>query len=90
MSEHYPECPLYNHDHCKELYSPILCAIVRKDKTCLRKIKRPKDQKTEMVAISAIVSRGLHEKVKAYCATNKITIQSLVIDALQDKLFGSS
>ena len=90
MSEHYPECPLYNHNHCKALYGPDLCAIVRKDKTCLRKIKRPKEQKTEVVSISAIVSRGLHEKVKAFCATNKITIQSLITNVLQDKLSGSS
>ena len=58
MSEHYPECPLYNHNNCKELCSPNLCAIVRKDKTCLRKIKGPKEQKTEMVSISAIVSKN--------------------------------
>lgn len=90
MSEHYPECPLYNHNHCKDLNSPNFCAIVRKDKTCSRKINRPKEQKTKMVSISAIVSRGLHEKAKAYCATNKITIRSLVIGALQDKLSGIS
>ena len=90
MSEHYPECPLYNHNHCKKLYGPNLCAIVRKDKTCIRKIKRPKEHKTETVSISSIVSRGLHKKVKEYCATNKITIQSLIIDVLQGKLSGSS
>jgi hypothetical protein len=39
MSKKYPECPLYNHDSCKELHNPKLCAMVRKDKTCLRKIK---------------------------------------------------
>jgi hypothetical protein len=35
MSKKYPECPLYNHDTCKELYNQKVCAIVRKDKTCL-------------------------------------------------------
>jgi hypothetical protein len=88
MSEHYPECPLYNHNNCKAIYSPHLCAIVRRDKTCLKKIKLPKKQKTEMVSISAIVSKKLHEKVKAYCAANKITIKSFIVDALRDKLSG--
>ena len=38
MSKHHPECPMYNHDTCKELYSQKVCAIVRKDKTCLKKL----------------------------------------------------
>jgi hypothetical protein len=39
VSETYSECPLYNHANCREYYNPKLCAIVRKDKTCLRKRK---------------------------------------------------
>jgi hypothetical protein len=39
-TEKYPECPLVNHSNCRELHSPKLCAIVRKDKTCLRRIIR--------------------------------------------------
>ena len=39
MSGAYPECPLFDHNHCREYYNPKLCAIVRKDKTCLRKRK---------------------------------------------------
>ena len=40
MSKKYPECPLVKHDNCKDLYSPKLCAIVRKDKICLRKLPK--------------------------------------------------
>ena len=40
MSKMYPECPLYNHDNCKDLHNPTLCAIVRKDKKCLKKNPR--------------------------------------------------
>jgi hypothetical protein len=40
MSKKHPECPLVNHSNCRELHSPKLCAIIRKDKICLRKIKR--------------------------------------------------
>ena len=47
MSEKYPECPLYNHDNCKEFYSQKLCAVVREDKKCLRELrKRVKKKKT--------------------------------------------
>ena len=46
MSKKYPECPLYNHDNCRELHNPKLCAIVRKDKACLKTLhksaKKPK------------------------------------------------
>jgi len=45
MSKKYPECPLYNHDNCKELYNPKLCAIVRKDKKCLKKQQKLKNKK---------------------------------------------
>ena len=37
MSKKHPECPLYNHDNCKEIHNPKLCAIVREDKECLKK-----------------------------------------------------
>lgn len=37
MSKTYPECPLYNHNTCKELHNPKFCAVVREDKTCLKK-----------------------------------------------------
>ena len=37
MSKKYPECPLYNHSSCKDIDNPELCAIVRKDKVCLKK-----------------------------------------------------
>ena len=47
MSKQYPERPLYNHDNCRDLHSKKLCAIVRKDKKCLRKLQKSakKDKK---------------------------------------------
>jgi hypothetical protein len=42
MSKKYPECPLYNHDSCKEIHNPKLCAVVRGDKVCLKKHKKSK------------------------------------------------
>jgi hypothetical protein len=40
MSKQYPECPLFNHENCKELHNRKVCAIVRKDKACLRNIPK--------------------------------------------------
>ena len=40
MSEQYSECPMYNHNHCKEIHKRKLCAIVREDKKCLRKLNK--------------------------------------------------
>ena len=37
MSKQRPECPLYNHNNCKYLDDPKVCAIVRDDKSCLKK-----------------------------------------------------
>ena len=45
MSKKYPECPLYNHSNCRELHNPKLCAIVRKDKICLKKHQKAKPKK---------------------------------------------
>ena len=42
MSKKYPECPMYNHDNCREFYNPKLCAVVKADKICLRKKGNPK------------------------------------------------
>ena len=67
MSKHFPECPLYNHNNCRELHNPKICAVVRKDKVCLRKlqksrkahaefkeaVKRIKDQKPKLAALVA-------------------------------------
>ena len=47
MSKTYPECPLYNHNTCKELHNPRLCAIVKKDKKCLKKKGKPKPRPKE-------------------------------------------
>jgi hypothetical protein len=43
MSKKYPECPLYNHNNCKQLHNPEICAIIRIDNRCLR--DRPKFRK---------------------------------------------
>ena len=40
MSRKHPECLLYNHDTCRDLDNPKLCAIVRKDKACLKKLHK--------------------------------------------------
>ena len=40
MSKQYPECPLYNHVNCREIDNKKVCAIVRKDKKCLRKLHK--------------------------------------------------
>ena len=46
MSQQYPECPLYNHATCKELDNPKLCALVKKDRICLKKrFKQRKNKK---------------------------------------------
>jgi hypothetical protein len=44
MSKQHPECPLYNHATCKELHNPKLCAIIRDDKTCLKKQQKGKKE----------------------------------------------
>jgi len=51
MSKKYPECPLVNHSNCRELLNPTLCAIVRKDKACLKKKgkSKPKSKNKEKV-----------------------------------------
>jgi hypothetical protein len=36
MSKKYPECPLYNHDNCKQFHNSKVCAVIREDDTCLR------------------------------------------------------
>jgi hypothetical protein len=44
MSKHHPECPQYNHDNCKELHNQKVCAIVRKDKTCLKEFSKTRNK----------------------------------------------
>jgi len=45
MSKKYAECPLYNHDNCKDFCNPRLCAVVREDKICIKKAKETECQK---------------------------------------------
>ena len=40
MSKKYPECPLSNHNSCKELYNPKLCALVKENKECIKKLHK--------------------------------------------------
>jgi hypothetical protein len=50
MSKQYPECPLYNHDNCKQFHNPKVCAVIRNDNNCLR--KRYKNSKETNRSIS--------------------------------------
>jgi hypothetical protein len=45
MSKQYPECPLYNHDNCKQFHNPKVCAVTRDDNNCLRE-RYKKSKKT--------------------------------------------
>ena len=54
MSKRYPECPLYDHNNCRDLHIPKICAIIREDKTCLRK-----PQKTSKKHEKSNTPRGL-------------------------------
>jgi hypothetical protein len=48
MSDKYPECPLYNHNNCKQLHNPKVCAVIRDDNECLReRYKKHKKVKGE-------------------------------------------
>lgn len=47
MSKRFPECPLYNHNTCKDANNPKVCAIVRKDKECLRKHQKPRGKEAK-------------------------------------------
>ena len=49
MSKKHPECPMYNHDNCREIHSPKLCAIVKEDKICHRKKGNPKGKSKKKV-----------------------------------------
>ena len=31
MSKKFPECPLYNHNNCRDLHNPKICAVVKKE-----------------------------------------------------------
>jgi hypothetical protein len=84
MSKMYPECPLYNHDNCKDFYNPKLCAIVRKDKKCIKKNPIPEETETEM--LNTMLPKGLIERVKIFCDEKEMTIQDFVTDAILDKL----
>ena len=44
MSEKHPECPLFNHNNCRELHNPKLCAMVKEDKVCLKKKNKKKSK----------------------------------------------
>jgi hypothetical protein len=47
MSKMYPECPVYNHANCREIDNKKVCAIVRKDKKCLRNLQKSRKKVKE-------------------------------------------
>jgi len=57
MSKQYPECPLYNHINCRELDNKEVCALVRKDRACLREL----DNRTKK-AMTDKVTKYLYDK----------------------------
>ena len=73
MSKKYPECPLYNHDNCKDLHNQKLCAIVRKDKKCIKKNPIPEENATEM--LNTRLPKNLIKRVKIFCDENEMNIQ---------------
>ncbi len=58
MSKKYPEYPLYNHDNCKDLHHQKFCAIVRKDKTCLKKNPKSERKKEQVEATQDNFKKG--------------------------------
>ncbi len=40
MPKQHPECPLSNHENCRHCDNPSICALVREDKTCQRKLEK--------------------------------------------------
>ena len=77
MSKRYPECPLYNHDNCKDLHIPKVCAIIREDKICLRKYR--KGRKTAEKSNTPSLSPEFKEAVK------RIKNKEPELDAVIDK-----
>lgn len=48
MSKAHPECPLADHQNCRHCDNPEICALVREDRTCQRRIaKRQKPEAEE-------------------------------------------
>ena len=66
MSQKYPECPLYNHSNCKDYEHPKLCAIVRKDKVCLKKKQKSKSQKRNRRSKGSKRDGGPNLKIKFF------------------------
>lgn len=42
MSKRYPECPRYEHTHCRDYKNPKICGIIRPDKICKKEKTKPK------------------------------------------------
>ncbi len=49
MSKQYPERPLYNHNNCKQLHNPKVCAIIRNDNICLRDHQKSRKKTNESI-----------------------------------------
>ena len=54
MSKKYPECPHYDHNNCKHLYSPKVCAFSRDDNHCLREKPTKKKVPSELATVEKI------------------------------------
>ncbi len=57
MSKQYPECPLYNHNNCKQFHNPKVCAIVKNDNDCLRERYKNRKKTSEHTVHSFSVKK---------------------------------
>ena len=82
MSKKYPECPLYNHNNCKQLHNPEICAIIRIDNRCLR--DRPKSRKKSKESTGRAGGFEVLANPKGGAPIGGFTIQNLIalLDAL--------
>jgi hypothetical protein len=59
MSKQYPECPLYNHNTCKQHHNSKVCAIIRNDKHCLRDRLKNRKKTNESIGHSISVNENI-------------------------------
>ncbi len=84
MSTQHPECPAYKHNNCRELHHPQLCAIVRKDKACLKKHRKSRNA---LAQFKETVKRVGDKELKPILnKTNRINIADCKMVALEYNL----
>ena len=81
MSKQFPECPLFNHKTCREAHNLKVCAIVRKDKVCLK--KHQKSEETHVEFKGAAKQRGDKDLELTLNKTNRINIADCKMVALE-------